>query len=73
MLINLIIFVFIPQQKNINEWSALENVVFIVFSRITFVFGFVLIILPPVINGKGLVFKLFKNNFIAPIGKLVFF
>ena len=73
-LINLIIWIVIDLQKaqDIHVWNDTQHIFYLIFNRFTFVLGFVFVILPGLLTGKDVVYKILSFKAFTPLGRLTY-
>ena len=74
LLVNLMIWLIIPIQK-VNDssvWNDTQHIFYLIFHRFTFVFGFVLVILPGLLTGKDVVYEILSFRLFTPLGRLTY-
>ena len=74
LLINLIIWSVMDLQKtqDMHIWSDTQHVFYVVFNRFTFVLGFVFVILPGLLTGNDVVYKILSFKAFTPLGRLTY-
>ena len=74
LILNLIFWCGVNMQKSqdIHYWNDTDHVLYLVFNRSIFVFGFLLVILPGLLTGKDIVHSILSFKAFAPLGRLTY-
>lgn len=73
-LINLIIWIVAPLQSSndINFWNDTQHIFYLIFNRVTFVIGFILMILPGLLTGNDIIHTILSFKGFTAIGRLTY-